>query len=108
MSAQRPSGLKAGMARNGAQTYGRAGLEMIPPHRTSIVHCVEGRHLVHPHRRHLQQPRDLIHDADAREAVLSLSEVEQRHDRRLLVLARVPAEDFFDELFILHCELERY
>lgn len=39
--------------------------------------------------------------------MLSLSQIEQWHDRRLLVLAGVPAKHLLDELLILLAELER-
>jgi hypothetical protein len=68
------------------RAYRRAALDVIFPHWVSIVHGVERRDLVYTHRRHLQQSRHFIHDADACESVLSLSEVEQRHDSGFLVL----------------------
>lgn len=71
-----------------------------------VVHCVESRNLVYTHRRHFQDPGDLIHNADARETVLSLSEIEKRHHGRLLVLRGVPGEDLVDEFLILGCEFE--
>jgi hypothetical protein len=67
-------------------TYCGADLDVETADWVPIVHGVERGHLVHAHRRHLQQPSDLVHDADAREAVLPLAEVEQWHDSRLLVL----------------------
>lgn len=77
-------------------------------HRSAVVHGVESRDLIHTHGRHFQKSRYFIHDADAAESVLSLSEVEERHDRRLLVLGGVPGEDFLDKLLILRREFERY
>jgi len=75
-------------------------------HRVAVVHGVESGDLVDSHRRHLQESRDLVHDTDAGEAVLSLAEVEKRHDGGLLVLAGVAGQDFLDELLILGVELE--
>ena len=72
----------------------------------SVVHGVEGGHLVHAHRRHLQDARYLVHDADACETVLALTQVEQRHHSGLLVLRRIPLDDLSDDLLILRCELE--
>jgi len=72
-----------------------------------VVHGVEGRNLVDTHGRHFQYPCDLIHDADACEAVLALAEVKQRHDGGLLVLRRVPRDDLLDELQVLGGEFER-
>lgn len=79
---------------------------MKPPHRIAVVHGVERGHLIHPHRRHLQQPRDLIHDAYTREAVLPLAQVEKRHHGRFLVLRGVALEDFGDEFLVDGIELE--
>jgi len=39
--------------------------------------------------------------------MLSLSEVQDRHHGRFLVLGRVALEDFFNELVVLLRELER-
>lgn len=77
-------------------------------HGRPIVHGVECGHLVYPHWGHLQQTRDLVHHADACETMLSLAEIQQRHDSGLFVLRRVSAKDFLDELLILGVELERY
>ena len=70
---------------------------MIPAHRTPIVHCVKRSHLVHPHRRHLQPARNLVHNAQTRKAMLSLAEIKQGHDGGLFVLWRVPLQDLGDE-----------
>jgi hypothetical protein len=40
--------------------------------------------------------------------MLTLSEVEQRHNGRLLVLRRIPFEYLIDELIVLLSELEGY
>lgn len=74
--------------------------------RIPVVHGVKGSNLVDTHGWHLQQSRNLVHDADACEPVLALAEIEQRHHRRLLVLARVTTQDLLDELLILRVELE--
>lgn len=76
------------------------------PNRIPVVHRVERSNLVDTHRRHLQHARDLIHHAQAAEAVLPLPEVEKRHHGRLLVLRRVTLEDLVDELVVLLGELE--
>lgn len=73
----------------------------------AVVHGVEGRDLVDAHGGHLEQPGDLVHDADAREAVLALAQVEERHHGRFLVLRRVPLEDLGDELLVDRVESER-
>lgn len=73
----------------------------------SVVHGVESGDLVDTHRGHLQSAGNLVHDTDAAESVLALSEVEQWHDGGLLVLRGVSAEHFLDELLILLVELER-
>ena len=71
-----------------------------------VIHGVEGGDLVDAHGGHFEEAGDLVHDADAGEAVLSLAEVEKRHDGGLLVLAGVAGQDFLDELLILGVELE--
>lgn len=76
------------------------------PDRVAIVHGVERSDFVHPHRRHLEPSGDLVHDADAGEAVLSLSDVEERHDGALLVLRRISRHDLLDQLLALGVELE--
>ena len=90
----------------GVGAYRRTSLQMIPPNRRPIIHRIKRRHLINPHRRHLQPPRHLVHDAQAREAVLPLPEVEQGHDGGFLVLRRVAFEDFGDEFFAEVVEFE--
>jgi hypothetical protein len=75
-------------------------------HGVPVVHGVESRNFVYTHRGHLQYPRNLVHDADAAESVLALSEVEERHYGGLLVLRGVPGDDLLDEFLILWGELE--
>lgn len=72
-----------------------------------VIHCVESDNLVHAHRWHLQDTRDLVHHAYAREAVLTLAQVEEGHHGSLLVLRRVPREDLFNKLLVRLVELER-
>lgn len=79
---------------------------MITTNGRAVVHGVKGSNLINTHRRHLQQTSNLIHDADARETVLSLTEIQQGHDGRLLVLWGVSAQDLFDELLIGGIEFE--
>lgn len=62
---------------------------MKPPNRITIIHGIKSSHLINAHRRHFQHPRNLIHDADAREAVLALAEVEEGHDGCFFVLGGV-------------------
>ena len=76
------------------------------PHRCPVVHGIEGGNLIDSHWGHLQYPSDLVHNADGRKALLPLAEVEERHDRRLLILGRVAFEDLFDESVVLRGELE--
>lgn len=89
-----------------SSTYRCAALNVEPAHGVAVVHGVESGDLVDAHGRHLEDARDLVHDADAGEAVLPLAEVEQRHDGGLLVLAGVAGQHFLDELLILGVELE--
>jgi hypothetical protein len=72
----------------------------------TVVHGVECRNLIDTHWRHLQYPRNLIHDTQARKSMLSLSKIEYGHDCRLFVLGRVSLEDLVNELVVLLGELE--
>lgn len=74
--------------------------------RFAVVHCVEGCDFVDAHRGHLEEASDLIHNADAGETMLTLTEVQEGHDSSLLVLRGVTGEDLFDELVVLLGELE--
>lgn len=71
-----------------------------------VVHGVEGGNLVDTHGRHLQDASDLVHDADAGEAVLSLAEIEEGHDGGLFVLGWVSGQDFLHQLLVDGVELE--
>lgn len=87
-------------------TYCRANLQMEFAHRRPIIHSIKRSHLIHPHRRHLQDPSHLIHNAQTGESMLSLSQIQNGHDSRLLVLWWIALEDLVDELVILVVELE--
>lgn len=71
-----------------------------------VIHGIERRNLINTHWRHLQYPRNLIHNTQARKSMLSLSQIEDGHNSRLLVLGRVAFEDLIDELVVLLGELE--
>ena len=90
-----------------SNTNGGACLEVESANRRSIVHCVEGSNLVDAHRGHLQDPSNLVHDADTCEAMLPLSKVEKRHHGRFLILWGVAFEDLIDKLLVDGIELER-
>jgi hypothetical protein len=75
-------------------------------HGRAVVHGVEGGNLVDALRGHLEDTGDLVHDADAGEAVLALAQVEQGHDGGLFVLRRVALEDLGDDGLIFGSELE--
>ena len=79
---------------------------MVLSDRIPVVHGIGRRHLIHSHRRHLQESCHLVHHAQRCEAGLALSEVEQRHDGGLLVLGWVAGEDLFDYGLVLRAELE--
>lgn len=87
-------------------SYRCADLDVVLAHGGPVVHGVESRDLVHTHGRHLQYPCNLVHDADAAESVLALSEIEERHDGGLLVVGGVSRDNLLDELLILFGELE--
>ena len=73
-----------------------------------IEHGVERRDFIDPHRLHFEQLRHIVHDADARPSlVLSLPEVEEGDDSRLLVLRWVMRDDFIGVFQVLRCKLER-
>lgn len=79
---------------------------MILPNRIPIIHGIKRRHLINSHRRHLQDPRHLVHHAQTSESCLSLSQVEERHDGGFLVLGWVARQDLFDDGLVLGGELE--
>jgi len=87
-------------------THGGAALDVEAADRSAVVHGVESCDFVDTHWWHFEQARDFVHHADAGEAVLSLAEVEERHDGGLFVLRWVAREDLFDELLVLGVELE--
>lgn len=87
-------------------TYGGAGLDVELAHGGPVVHGVEGGDLVDSHGGHLEEARNLVHDADAGESVLSLAQVQYGHDSGLLVLRRVALEDLGDNGLVGGCELE--
>ena len=73
-----------------------------------VEHGVERRDLVDSHRLHFEQLRHIVHDADARPSlVLSLPEVQEGNNSRLLVLRWVMRDDFISVFQVLGCELER-
>jgi hypothetical protein len=87
-------------------THSCADLNVELAHGIPVVHGVESRNFVYTHGWHLQYPRDLVHNTNAAESVLALSNVKERHYGRLLILRGVSGDDLFDELLILRCELE--
>lgn len=102
----------------------RTNLYMELPHRITVIHRIKRRNLyppssatspnvhphpltINPHRRHLQQPRNLIHNTDATKPVLSLPQIQQWHDCRFFVLRWIPLQDLINKLLVLCIELER-
>lgn len=88
-------------------TYRCAELQVELAHRVPVIHGVEGRHLVHTHWRHVQQPCNLVHNAQTCESKLTLSEIQDGHHSGLLVLWGVALQDLLDELVILVVERKR-
>lgn len=86
--------------------YRSANLNKILAHWFAVVHGIESGNLVDAHRRHLQQPCNLIHDADTSVTMLALAQIEKGHDGGLLVLRGVALEDLIDEFEVLLGELE--
>lgn len=87
-------------------TYSSANLNMIFPNRIPIIHRIKSRHLIDSHRRHLEDSRNLIHDAQARKTCLALTEIEKWHHSGFLVLWWVAGEDLFDDGLVLGGEGE--
>ena len=81
-------------------------MHVVFPDGVAVVHSVEGSDFVHTHWRHLEKARDLVHDAEAGESVLALTEVEDGHHGGLLVLGRVAGQDLLDHGIVLLAELE--
>lgn len=88
-------------------SYRCANLHKVLADGLAVVHGVEGCNLVDTHWGHLEHASDLVHDADAGEAVLALAKIEKRHDGSLLVLGRVALEDLIGECEVLLGKLER-
>lgn len=74
--------------------------------RRSIVHSIERGNLIDSHWRHLQYPRNLVHDTQARKSMLPLTQIQNWHNSGFLVLWGVSLEDLVDELVVLLRELE--
>lgn len=87
-------------------TYSSAKLDVIFPDRIPVIHCIKRRHLINSHRRHLQDPRHLVHHTQRCKTSLSLSQVKQWHDGGLLVLRWVARQNLFDDGLVLGGELE--
>lgn len=88
-------------------TYCCADLHEVLANRLAVVHGVEGRNFIDTHWGHLEHASDLVHDANASEAMLALTKIKQRHDGGLLVLGRVALEDLIGECEVLLGKLER-
>ncbi len=77
------------------------------PNDAPIKHGIESRNFVDSHRRHFKQLGHVVHNADARPAlVLPLAEVEERDNGCLFVLGWVMGNDFIGACEILRGELE--
>lgn len=96
--------MKKSRCRN--EAYRSASLDKVFANGRAVVHGVEGGNLVNAHRGHIQHAGDLVHHADAGEAVLALAEIKNGHDGRLLVLRRVSLKDLGDDDLILLVEFE--
>lgn len=56
-------------------SYGCASLQMPLPDRRPVVHSIECSDLIDTHWWHFQYSRNLIHNTQARESMLALSEI---------------------------------
>jgi hypothetical protein len=72
-----------------------------------VEHGIECCNLIHTHRRDVDNSCNLIHYRDGGETILSLAEIQKRHNSRLLVLRRVALENFFDSLLVVLVEFKR-
>jgi hypothetical protein len=88
------------------RTYRSADLKVKFARGVPVVHGIESGDLIDTHWWHLQYPCNLIHDADARKPMLSLTKVQKWHDSGLLVLRRIARNDLLDKVFILRSEFE--
>ncbi len=86
--------------------YCRANLDVKTSDRRTIVHGVERSNLVDPHGGHLQNSCNLVHDANARESMLALPQIKERHHGGLLILWGVATEDLRKKLLIRFIEFE--
>src|SRR5690349_14563521 len=84
-----------------------ARLQEVFPDRLQVEHRVEGRDLVDPDGRHVEELRDMIHRG-ARQPVfvLALGEVEEREHRAGLTARRILRDDPLCRLEVLRRELE--
>lgn len=74
---------------------------------TPVEHGVEGGNFIYTHWWHLEKVGDVVHDAyGCPSLVLTLTEVKEGDDSRLLVLGRVVGDDFLCALEVLGGELE--
>lgn len=103
---QEEAKVKKDLKKKTKKTYRCAGLDKKLAHRGSVVHCIKRRHLVDTHGGHIQQTRHLIHDTDAGEAVLALTQIQKGHHSRLLVLLGVSLEDLGHDGLVFLVELE--
>lgn len=72
-----------------------------------VKHSVESRDLVHSHRRHLQEFRNVVHHANTGPAfILSLSEIEKGNNSSLFVLWGITLDNFFCTLHVGTIEFE--
>ena len=88
-------------------SYRCAKLNEVFADRLTVVHGIESSDFVDTHGGHLQEAGDLVHDANACEAVLTLAQIQERHDCSLLVLGGVALEDLIDQSLVLLVERER-
>lgn len=72
-----------------------------------VEHSIERRNFIHPHGRHLQELRNVVHHTDTRPSlVLSLRKVQKRNRCSFLVLRRVVRDNLLCPLEVLGVEFE--
>lgn len=71
-----------------------------------VEHGVESSNFIHTHRRNFKQTSNFIHDRDGCKTVLSLAQIQKRHDSSLLVLRRILLQDLFNTLLVVGIEFK--
>lgn len=88
-------------------TYSCANLHKVFSNWRTVIHGIKGGDFINPHRRHLKNAGNLVHDTYTGPAMLSLAEIKKGHYSCLLILGGIPLENFIDQSKVLFIEFER-